>query len=407
MNKVMLRFAIIIVDSDDKSRISTKQWFDAKGFKTVFVACDGQDCLDQLSSLPTSIAVVFSKLDMEGMDGIELLRHVAKKKLASAFGIVNSEDPTILRTLEDLAHELDIYLPGTINLPVTEKDVTVFFDNYLSLLAEDKPSTLKTNVSKQEIFDAVKSNQFTTWYQPKVSIANGEWLGAEALSRWIHPEKGMIQPMEYIPVLEEMGVIDQLTWHQISVVAEDIKTWISQEKKIIISINISPSMLSDMYLPNRLCEITKGCGVSHDQIILEITESMMIENLSCSLETMARMRLRGFSLSMDDFGTGYANLQQLERMPCFELKMDKSLVTGATKKANLRIMLESNIVMAQKMDIKTVGEGVETQDDWFLLEEIGCDIGQGYMIGRPMPFNDLEEWYSDWNERYKIMKSAQ
>lgn len=403
MNHCSLELVIMVVEEDDSKQAMIVNTLKTIGCHHVLSVSSGQDCLDMIRNYPLPVHIVFSHLDMSGMDGIELLRHLGEQQLTETFVLIEFNDFSILRTLEDMAEHLGLNILGCIEHTFTQEATEMILDRYYEHQNKSSPETYGDMLTQADIITGLSNNQFITWYQPKVRIDTGEWFAAEALSRWIHPERGMIYPTQYIPVLEELGIVDKLTWIQIHVIAEDLRHWLSLGKKISVSINISPSMLNDRSLANKLIEVTNRYNISQDQMVLEITESMLMENLAHSLETIARMRLQGFTLSMDDFGTGYSNLHQLERMPCSELKLDKSLVTGAYENPVRRVILESNIGMAKKLGMETVGEGVETVEDWFMLKQLDCSIGQGYLIAKPMPASDLLTWSEDWSLRYTKM----
>ena len=142
-------------------------------------------------------------------------------------------------------------------------------------------------------------------------------------------------------------------------------------------------------------------GVSTCRMTLELTENVVMKNMARSLETLARLRMKGFNLSIDDFGTGFSSLQQLNRIPFSELKIDQSFVRDVSSKANSRTIVESNINLAHQLKLRTVAEGVETPEDWAELHSMECDMAQGFLIARPMPLAQLKEWELDWLQRYR------
>ena len=135
-------------------------------------------------------------------------------------------------------------------------------------------------------------------------------------------------------------------------------------------------------------------------IILEVTETTFMSNLAVSLGTLARLRLRGFGVAMDDYGTGYSSMKQLSRCPFTEIKIDKEFVHDAHTSPKKLAILTSAIVMSQKLGLKTVAEGVESEADWHQLALLGCDLAQGYYISRPLPVEQIENWFSEWHEKY-------
>jgi EAL domain-containing protein (putative c-di-GMP-specific phosphodiesterase class I) len=163
-----------------------------------------------------------------------------------------------------------------------------------------------------------------------------------------------------------------------------------------ISVNLSLKSLSDLDLATKIAEVVRSCGVAPSNLCLEITESAATTDLGKALENLARLRMNGFGLSIDDYGTGYSSMQQLTRVPFSELKIDRSFVSNAASNAQTKVILASSLDMAQKLGILAVAEGVETQADWNLLEELGCDLAQGYFIAKPMPEQDYVLWHRNW-----------
>lgn len=159
-----------------------------------------------------------------------------------------------------------------------------------------------------------------------------------------------------------------------------------------LSINLSAENLADPAFIDRLVGLTNAYGVAPESLVWEVTETIVMSNLSQCLANLARLRLNGFGLAMDDYGICYSSMQQLSRCPFTELKIDRSFVNGASERPNRRAILESLIEMGQCLGFTTVAEGVETLLDWMLLQELGCDIAQGYLIAKPMTPAELPNW---------------
>ncbi|HTW53764.1 MAG TPA: EAL domain-containing protein [Stellaceae bacterium] len=166
--------------------------------------------------------------------------------------------------------------------------------------------------------------------------------------------------------------------------------------EMAISVNLSLKSLVDTEIAERITEIVRGEAIDPHSIILEVTESAAMTVVPRALENLARLRIRGFRLSIDDYGTGYSSMQQLTRIAFTELKIDQSFVMSALDSKASKVILESSIEMARKLKIKSVAEGVETRAHWDLLQALGCDIAQGYFIARPMPAADVAGWAAQW-----------
>jgi len=212
----------------------------------------------------------------------------------------------------------------------------------------------------------------------------GRIVGAEVLARWIHPQQGVISPYAFIPLLEESDNIDELTFQMLEKAAISCRSCSDKGLTLTISVNLSLVTLGDTQLAERIIQVVRNAGLDPRYIMLEITESAAMTDVAHALENLARLSMNGFGLSIDDYGTGYSSMQQLTRIPFSELKIDQSFVKDIADNQALRIVVESSIDMAHKLKVKSVAEGVETQQDWDILKRMGCDTAQGYFIAKPM-----------------------
>lgn len=227
-------------------------------------------------------------------------------------------------------------------------------------------------------------------------MRSGRLVSTEALCRWIHPEAGIISPAHFIPLMESTGLINELTDRLIDQALLHLRNILDSGRAIAVAVNLSPIILTDTQLPDRLFEKTRSLNIPPELLTLEITESTLIENAAKALETLARLKMKGFSLSIDDFGTGYSSMQQLNRIPFSELKIDRSFVKSANTDLTRKAIIEANIGLAHTLKMDTVAEGVETLEEWSLLYKLNCDMAQGYLIGKPMPTDELPEWEVEW-----------
>ena len=271
----------------------------------------------------------------------------------------------------------------------------------LHLPAQANPNLTQTDAlsfTVEEIVQGIRNNEFEPFFQPKVELASGLIKGAEALARWRHPQKGILAPYAFVGPLEEHNLIDKLTWLMLSKAADFCCDWRTESGlDVTVSINVSAKSLADVNFADRVIELVKGKRLDCRNIILEVTESAATTDIGHSLENLSRLRMKGFGLSIDDYGTGYSSLQQLARIAFTEIKLDQSFIKSAVTQQAARIILESSIDMAKKLGIVTVAEGIETEKDWDLLRELGCDLAQGYFIARPMEHSAYHEWVLNWN----------
>jgi EAL domain-containing protein (putative c-di-GMP-specific phosphodiesterase class I) len=245
--------------------------------------------------------------------------------------------------------------------------------------------------------DGLTSGQFEPFFQPKVEIATRRVVGVEALARWRHPQHGIVAPFAFIETLEEHDEIDALMWAMLEKSSAFCSRQALSGVSTVVSVNLSLKSLTDTDLAARILAIVTRHGVKPWNICLEVTESAATTDLGKAMENLARLRMKGFGLSIDDYGTGYSSMQQLTRIPFTELKIDRSFVTNAASNPQTKVILASSLDMAKKLGILAVAEGVETEADWKLLQELGCDLAQGYFIAKPMPEESYPAWHKNWS----------
>jgi len=175
-----------------------------------------------------------------------------------------------------------------------------------------------------------------------------------------------------------------------------MKAWRSEGMNLQVAVNVSMDNLVNLEFPDWLADTVRNAGVQARNLLLEVTESRLIRNRLFALDILTRLRLKGISLSIDDFGTGFSSLAQLRDLPFDELKIDQSFVHGAWRDASLRTFLEGSCNIGRQIGLKIVAEGVEDHADWQFLREVDCDLAQGYFIARPMPAEQLTGWITDW-----------
>ena len=247
-----------------------------------------------------------------------------------------------------------------------------------------------------ELRRAVDRNEFHLQVQPKIQLDIGKVIGLEALIRWVHPERGLIYPDEFIPFAEQTGFIRVMTLWVLEESAALCSTWIAQGVFLKLSVNLSARDLLDQELPAKVAEIMLRHRVTPASFCLEITESTIMEDPVRALHTLERLNTMGFELAIDDFGTGYSSLAYLKRLPVDELKIDKSFVMNMAHDANDAQIVRSTIDLGHNMGLRVVAEGIESEVVWNLLKAMGCDQGQGYFMSRPMPAEQLVGWIDKW-----------
>ncbi|SJM95922.1 Diguanylate cyclase/phosphodiesterase [Crenothrix polyspora] len=258
-------------------------------------------------------------------------------------------------------------------------------------LSFDKHTPLRLTLMS-ELRRAIEKNDLALFYQPKVSIQTNELYGAEALARWNHPTHGFIAPDEFIPMAERTRMIKQLTQWVLKRAFRDCATWHEQGIDIKISVNLSTRDLHDPDLPDLIAGIAAATGIKPEWIILEITESAVMNEPENALAIINRLHDMGYQFSIDDFGTGYSSLAYLKRLPLAELKIDKSFVMDLMNSENDVAIVKAIINLAHNLGLYVTAEGVETNAILEKLKEYNCDIAQGYYLSKPLPVTEFNNW---------------
>lgn len=400
------KYRVMVVEDSMVQRLHALDVLASLSITQVLEASDGKHALELLASQEIKPDILMTDLEMPGMDGVDLIRHIAEQHLTSSLIVVSSRESILLRTVETMAHEHGLTVLGVVQKPISHDNLANVISRFKYAQARgDKPQASQ-RFSRDEIAHAVSNNELCLHYQPKVTAQSGVMRGVEALVRWQHPVRGLVGPNAFIPDAEATGVITQLTEWVINAALLQLSRWHAHGLNISVAVNLSPTSLSIPELADRISEVTNRLGVEPKYLVLEITESAAMSDVALALGTLARLRLKGFGLSIDDYGTGFSSMQQLSRIPFTELKIDRSLVHGATEKPQLHVMLQSTIEMSKRLHLTTIAEGVETVADWQLLGLLGCDLIQGYYVAKPMPGDQLAAWLKQGTQHLRAIRSG-
>jgi EAL domain-containing protein (putative c-di-GMP-specific phosphodiesterase class I) len=264
--------------------------------------------------------------------------------------------------------------------------------NGISYFDPDMESALKERaVLEEDLRIGIEKQQFVLHYQSQV-IENGCIVGCEVLVRWQHPMRGMVGPVEFIPVAEETGLILPLGEWILKTACTQLALWsrVLEMESITISVNVSARQFSQSDFVARVLSIINETGANPKRLKLELTESLLVQNIEEVIEKMAALKVAGVCFSLDDFGTGYSSLAYLKRLPLDQLKIDQSFVHDILINSNDAIICKSTIALAESMGLAVIAEGVETQEQRNILANLGCHTYQGYWFSRPVPLDAFE-----------------
>jgi diguanylate cyclase (GGDEF)-like protein/PAS domain S-box-containing protein len=268
-------------------------------------------------------------------------------------------------------------------------------NNFQFYQADMNASALERLELESDLRHALEQNEFVLYYQPQFSGDGKRLTGAEALLRWRHPRRGLVPPGDFIPVLEELGLVVDVGDWVISEACRQLKTWHQAKVRVPkVSVNISARQFSDGQLGTRIANILRDTGLPPACLELELTESILMREVSEAMQILDGLKNLGLSIAVDDFGTGYSSLNYLKQFPIDVLKIDRTFVDGLPSGEQDAQIARAIIAMAHSLNLAVIAEGVETQEQLDFLREHGCDEVQGYLFGRPMPASGFEVQFS-------------
>ncbi len=370
----------LLVDDDPVFRALAEDVVLDCGVGQVAMAESGLEALARLDE-GLQPDLLISDLNMPAHDGVSLIRSLAERRFPGKVLIVSGEAGSIIETVAKLAKMQGLNIIGSIRKPLTVEVVQ-------AALACGGPVARKqdyTPVQPVLLDAAINGGALHPFFQAKVSMTTGQITGAEALARIAVSPTEFVNPAPYIELAERSNRIDDLTLVLTRIVALHAKGFFVGGKPMPVSINISPVSLTRISFPDMMANAVQQVGLSPSRVTLEVTETRLLEYGAEALDVFARLRMMGFGLSIDDFGTGASNIDRLQMYPFTELKIDQAFTCNALADRFARTSVEMSVRLARELGLKIVAEGVETQEMWGFLADLGVDEAQGYLLSKPLP----------------------
>lgn len=382
----------LVVDDDDFVRGTIAQMLRRLGVADVRTADDGHHACESLSREGPAELIVCD-LMMPGGDGIEMMSEVGRLSPAGRLVLVSSAETKLLRSAREVAEGQGLDVLGVLSKPVRQSDLGALLGRAPQPTRASAPARIADAPLDETLLRAaLLAGEFSIEVQPQLCLRTQRVIGVEALVRWNSPTMGRLPPDRFLPPMARAGLMASLTDLVLRAAIRCCGDWHRQGLELRMAINFSPDTLADQGLPGRIVALATAAGFAPSYIVVEVTESGVMQDSQESLGVLTRLRLRGLELSIDDFGTGYSTQERLQRIPFTELKIDRRFVSAALADPEARGIVESNINLARSLGLRTVAEGVETAEDLRLMRALGCDSAQGYHIARPMPPAQLPAW---------------
>nr|WP_086940891.1 EAL domain-containing protein [Thaumasiovibrio occultus] len=329
--------------------------------------------------------LVFCDIRMPNVDGIALLSEYLSRDCITGVVIMSSVEDAILQLVNGMCHLLNYSFVETLAKPFEQDKLSDILERFSHLCRNQAVLNPRPSLTEQEVAQAFDNDKVFALYQPQYDFRSGKLVGVEALVRIDTPHYGVVTPDRFLNVVNRMGYTERLF---VAVLEKSTFAVANLASDLKLSVNINQSLLQ-----TKLCDLTLMiCQInsfSPEKLTLEVTEEEAYNATPRALANLARLRLNGVQLSIDDFGTGYASLEQLVDLPFTELKIDKLFIDKATYDYKHQQLIKMILNLAQSLSLNCVAEGVEDNDTWEYLKELGIDVCQGYYTGRPMSIQEI------------------
>lgn len=353
------------------------------------------DCAQFMGHYSDDLDVIVLDLSLPDSDGIELTRWLSDQNYSAHLILMSGVDKQILETTREIAAERGLNVIGALQKPVSIDEL----ESLLCMPSETSQDSAAPTASQafgdDEIIDALRNGEIRPHYQPKLSVGRLECKGVEALARWQHPAHGVLNPGTFLPRLLAMGLSNEVALRMFGAAADDLADLRRDGFDVQVALNVEGEQLADANFPEQMSDLASERGLKPSDFVLEITEHGVIAQLFNTIENVLRLRLRGFSVAIDDYGTGHSTMSQLQRLPFSELKIDKSFVDRLPDCTKSRSIVASTIELAHRLGLTVVAEGVETHDQLRTLTKMGCGSVQGFLLAKPMTIGALREFLTN------------
>jgi len=331
-------------------------------------------------------------------DGVELLRLIAALELkAMPIVIVSGCEERVRNTIKRVAASLNLSLTHSLAKPLNIDELrTALTRPVLHSTAASSHAQAPT-IDRNRIVAALRQKEFIVELQPKINLHTNEIDGAEALARWLAPDFGMVSPAIFVPLVEEFGLMPELTHAICDAAVATGRGLIQQRPGFTIAVNVSASDLNDLTLPERIEGVLRTYKVAPESLVVEVTESVAMSDVDRAMDVVSRLRLKGMGAAIDDFGTGFSSLSALAKLPFNELKIDRSFAGNCAADKDMMKIVEASVALAKAFGMRVVGEGIDSKSTLSALRGAGCDVGQGYLFAPTLGIRQFSSLMKQWD----------
>lgn len=389
MNK---KLCVLVVDDSQIFCESLQAQLEDFDVDRVDCCHSGYTALELIEASSSSYDAIFVDLHMEGMDGIELIRHVNDMNYRGGIIIVSALDQIIIEHTEELVRRLNLHLLGSILKPASNSAVAFMVRRIRAM----RPATeAPPSAEVETVRNALANRKVEAYFQPLIDGSNNSLHSIECVSRLHNREGEVIFPKAFLPTLQSENLFAEFTPLLLDTALKEYKNICSQlDVNVRLRINIHENQLSDNTLIPTLLDSTRKAAIEPEHLILEIDEDF--SQTEIQMRNLARLRIAGFHLSLENYGSGFTNIRQLRTLPFGELKIDKELILGMHKDHALKAIIESIEHVAKELNTQVVANGIQYADDLLLLDGLGIGVFQGHFFSRPKSAKEFISWMKKW-----------
>lgn len=385
----------LVVEDNDFQRHWLNVMLSNIGATNIHQAADGYAALQILKDKKNAIDISFIDLNLPGMDGMELIRHMSKQECAPSIVLASALAPSLIFSVKTMSKAYGVNLLGSLEKPANPDTILNLIALHTSLPKTGNPGDMPC-IDPEDLRRGLSNEEFEPFFQPKVDLASGKVKGIEAFARWHHPRHGLLTPAAFLKSLQEENEITRLDLLIFKKVLDSYQALRMQDPDLAVSINISAASCADPGFVDSVLAYAAERQLDLKTISFEVSESDAAKNAPDFLENLIRLRMKGFGISIDAYGTAHSSIRHLLRIPFSELKIDCSMILGQDDSPSLEIALGLSIELCRRANCHSTAVGVETKNDWDLLQKLKCEYAQGYYIAHPMEEEALSLWMKEW-----------